>query len=81
MKWVGLIAAALVLALACRSSPPVWQRVDGSLVIPNELARDEETCRASRGGMGTQGARQRADDMKLAHEACMAERGWILEPQ
>jgi hypothetical protein len=81
MKWVGLIAAALVLALACTSSPPVWQRVDGSPVIENEFIRDEGTCRASQGGVPTQGARRRADDMKLAHEACMAERGWILEPQ
>jgi hypothetical protein len=81
MKWVGLIAAALVLALACMSSPPVWQRVDGSPVLPNELARDEDTCRASHGGVPTQGAKQRAHDMELAHEACMAERGWILEPQ
>ena len=81
MKWVGLIAAALVLALACMSSPPVWQRVDGSPVIPEELARDDATCATLRGGMGTQGAKQRARDMEVAKEECMAERGWILVPQ
>jgi len=81
MKWFGLIAVALVLALACISSPPVWQRVDGSPVIPEELARDDATCSALRGGMGTQGAKQRARDMKVAQEECMAEHGWILEPQ
>jgi hypothetical protein len=81
MKWFGLIAAVLALMLACKSSPPVWQRTDGSPVIADELARDNTTCRESRGGVGHQGAKQRARDMKAAQEACMAERGWILVPQ
>jgi hypothetical protein len=81
MKWVGLIAALLAAVLACSS--PVWQRVDGYPVSPNEFARDDAICGYPLGGgysSGIIGAIWRAQDKKLAHDSCMAEHGWIVVP-
>jgi hypothetical protein len=93
MKWVGLIAAVLALMLACKSSPqqprplrpppPVWQSVDGSPVIQNEFIRDDMICHNPRPAgfiLGPISAIESRRNARFAHQACMAERGWILVP-
>jgi hypothetical protein len=63
MKWVGLIAAVLLL-LACSSAPPVWRRVDGSMGNQNEFAHDHAIC-SDLGDVG-------------GYRACMTEHGWVV---
>lgn len=91
MRWVGLIATVLALLLACRSSPPppqpVWENVDGSPVIPNELTRDKAICDAADtgwsacNGWGCIEARAKDKERhRRGFAACMAKRGWIHVP-
>ena len=65
-------------------TPTVWERVDGSPVIPNELSRDKAICGAvdirwsACSGWGCAEARAKdKESHRRALAGCMAERGWI----
>ena len=71
-----LIAAVLVMLLACSSTPPVYQRVDGSTGDQTEFAHDHAICtnRAHEAGYLFFRVLRR----KRAYRACMTEHGWVV---
>jgi hypothetical protein len=75
MKWVGLIAATLALALACRSSPPPLELTTATKPISHQDACSERTV-----FVGDLGKDENTPRFRLLLEKSLRELGFTVVP-